>query len=116
MLSVESMGFIIQELGLLVGGNPWPDAYSAAVVEGPKSSAFTITVPAANCIGVYVSILSLGGTSHSRLSTIRLSNCLKELFVMSLANVAFYHSHCTSGNLLSSANGGTCIYKKNIHT
>ena len=93
MLSVESMGFIIQDVGLFDTGTPWPAVYSSAVVEGPKSSAVTITVPAANCIGAYFSILSLGGMSHSRLCTTRMSNCLNEGFVMSLADLAFHHSH-----------------------
>lgn len=93
VLSVESMGVIIKDLGLLDTSALWPAVYSSAVVEGPDSSAFTITVPAANCIGAYVSILSLGGISHSRLSTMRMSNCLNEVFVMSHANVAFHHSH-----------------------
>ena len=93
MLSVESMGFIIQDVGLFDTGTPWPAVYSSAVVEGPKSSAVTITAPAANCIGAYFSILSLEGMSHSRLSTTRMSNCLNQRFVMSLADVAFHHSH-----------------------
>ena len=59
VLSVETMGFIIQDLGLYDTGTPFPSAYSSALVEGPKSSAFTISVPAANCLGTYVLMLSI---------------------------------------------------------